>query len=51
MKTTRWPRPLTRAQWATYYAKEFNRTGRAQAAHMALWYLLMALAEADGVYP
>jgi len=51
MKTLRTARPLTREGWATYYAKRFNKTENPAACHLAMWYLFMALAEADGVYP
>lgn len=51
MKNRRTARPLSRGGWATYYATRFNKTEDPYAAIMAMWYLFMELAEADGVYP
>lgn len=49
--TTRRPSPVTRTGWFRHYAGRFNKTQDPQAAVMAMWYLLMALAEGDGMYP
>lgn len=35
------PMPCTRAGWAQYYADLYNKTGRPDCEHLALWYLLM----------
>lgn len=35
--------PVTRLGWSLHYAKEFNKTGRQQAAHLACWYLMLHL--------
>lgn len=43
----RTPRAKSRLGWSDYYAAEFNKTGRTQAAHMACWYLLLHLAFGD----
>ena len=42
--------PSTRAGWARYYADRFNKTGSEQAAHLALWHMVLSL-EFDGVDP
>jgi hypothetical protein len=33
--------------WHKFYANEFNRTGRIQAAHLACWYYLLHLEHGD----
>ena len=40
--------PVSRAGWFGHYAARFNKTGDAQACHLAMWYLLLSLAESDG---
>ena len=30
--------------WHKYYAERFNKTGRPDCAHLAIWYLLLHLA-------
>jgi len=30
--------------WHKHYAEVFNKTGRSDAAHLAMWYLLLHLA-------
>lgn len=30
--------------WHKHYVQVFNKTGRAQAEHLAIWYLLLHLA-------
>lgn len=39
--------PVTRSGWARHYSREFNRTGRPQAATLATWYYLLHLALGD----
>lgn len=50
MKTTtlRTPRPMSRMGWHAYYVARVNKTGNEEALHLAMWYLLLALAEQDG---
>lgn len=38
------PTPTTRRGWANYYAARFNKTEDPAAAHLAMWYDLLALA-------
>ena len=37
--------PVSRLGWHHYYVTRFNKTGHAQAEHMALWYLFLHLSE------
>lgn len=46
--TPRSPRPMSRMDWHRHYTARFNKTGDGQALHLAMWYLLLALAEQDG---
>jgi len=39
--------PTTRAGWAAFYEKQFNRTESSGSAHLAMWYALLALAFGD----
>lgn len=34
----------TRLGWYKYYAARFDKTGNPDAAHLAMWYLLLSLA-------
>ena len=40
--------PMTRIGWHEYYADRFNKTGSAQALHLAMWYQLLHLAFGEG---
>lgn len=40
--------PTTRTGWFGYYVARYNKTEDPQALHLAMWYLLLALAESDG---
>lgn len=50
MKTRKFTaaRPMSRMDWHRHYTARFNKTGDGQALHLAMWYLLLALAEQDG---
>lgn len=49
--TSRRPTPVSRTGWFRHYVGRYNKTADPAAAHLALWYLIMALAEGDGMYP
>lgn len=40
--------PSSRTGWFAYYAARFAKTECPQACHLAMWYLLLSLAESDG---
>lgn len=40
--------PVSRIGWHEYYADRFNKTGSAQALHLAMWYQLLHLAFDEG---
>jgi hypothetical protein len=50
-RISRKPTPVSRTGWFRHYVGRFNKTRDPVAAHLAMWYLLMALAEGDGMYP
>jgi hypothetical protein len=43
-------KPVSRYGWHLHYAGRFNKTRDPQAAHFAMWYLLLSLAF-DGEEP
>ena len=45
MRRKSYPVGSDRVGWYEHYADVFNKTGRETAAHLALWYLLLYLAD------
>lgn len=42
-----YPLGSDRYGWHKYYVKVFNKTGRSQAEHLAVWYLFLHLMHED----
>jgi hypothetical protein len=45
MRSSRYPVGNDRLGWHKFYATQFNKTGSSQAEHLAIWYLLLHLAD------
>lgn len=45
MAVTKAIRITSRAGWRDYYIARYNKTGLETSAHLAMWYMLLELAE------
>ncbi|MFM7009729.1 MAG: hypothetical protein ACKO0Z_10425 [Betaproteobacteria bacterium] len=46
-RLSKYPLGNDRLGWHNYYVKVFNKTSRAQAEHLAVWYLFLHLMHED----